>query len=293
MSLPRRFFLRLSALGTASLLLPLATTGCGASAVGLAPDLNPGGAGELLFFDAEGRLLQLQPGSHRVLVDAATPGGQPVVLGGFGLGTSQLNGPTSLALGPDGRIYVVDRGNGRVQVYAREGTHLGQLGRAGTGRGELAHPFGACVDAQGRVWVSDTLNHRLQRYDARGQWLDSPGEGVLQAPRGLALAPDGNLHVVEGGSAQVAVFSPEGTLLRRYGGRAEGMFSPRSVVVVPDGSSYVTDVTAAALFVFGVDGRLRERLLLSHAGLPAAPLHAALSPAGVLEIATLPAAAAA
>ncbi|MBF5040973.1 hypothetical protein FGE12_01115 [Aggregicoccus sp. 17bor-14] len=292
MSLPRRNFLRLSAFGAVSLVLPLASVGCGSPAVGILPDVHAGGDADLLFFDTRGRRVQLQPLANRVLVHAAE-GGEPVVLGRFGMGAGQLNGPTSLALGPDERVYVVDRGNARVQVFTRSGAYLGQLGRSGTGEGELAFPYGVAVAADGSVWVSDTLNHRLQRFEADGRALGAFAQGLLETPRGLAIAPDGYLHVVEGGSGRIAVVSPEGVVVSRYGGREDGLLSPRSIVAAADGCTYVTDVTAAVIFAFAADGRLRERIQLTRDGLPAAPVHAALTPSGVLEVATVPAAAAA
>jgi tripartite motif-containing protein 71 len=287
MQLARRSFLRLSALGTASLVLPLAGSGCaGTTAVAV----RPGGAGELLFFDAEGRLLELQPGAHRVLVHPALEGDPPAVLGGFGTGPAQLNGPTSLALGPEGRVAVADWGNGRVQVYSRTGQYLQQVGRRGSGQEELSSPFGVCVDDAGNLWVSDTLHHRVQRYAADGTWLDSVGEGELNAPLGLALGPEGQVHVVEAGGARVSVFSTSGVKMREYGGVEVGLLSPRAIAVDAEGTAYVTDATAAALFVFSAAGALRDRMLVTREGAPAAPLHVALGPTGALEVATLPAA---
>ena len=147
MQLDRRSFLRLSALGSAALVVPLGGAGCAGPS---AAAVRPGSAGELLYFDAEGRLLELQPASHRVLVHPVS-GGSPTVLGGFGTGPAQLNGPSSLAVGPDGRVYVADRGNGRVQIYDLDGRYHASIG----GPDVLSYPYGVCVDANNQLWVSD------------------------------------------------------------------------------------------------------------------------------------------
>ncbi len=96
------------------------------------------------------------------------------------------------------------------------------------------------------------------------------------------------MHAVEAGTGSIAVFSPSGTRVARYGGRELGLLSPRAIAVDAEGTSYVTDATAAALFVFSPDGSLRELLSLTRDGIPAAPLHVAVGPTGTLEVATLP-----
>lgn len=281
MQLARRSFLRLSALGSASLVLPLGS-GCGGPT---SVSVKPGAADELYFFDSEGRRLTLQPSRNRVLLQGTQ---SPTVIGGFGLDSAKLNFPTSLAVGADGRLFVADYGNGRVQVFDRHGRHLRQLGSAGSGPDQFTHAYGIALDDAGQLWVTDPLSHRVQRFTADGQWLGSVGEGELAAPLGIARGPGGRMHVVEAGSARVSVFSPSGTLLSRYGGRAQGMISPRSLAVDEDGTAWVTDATAAALFVFSPEGELLEHVTLTRDGAPASPVHVALGPDRTLEVATLP-----
>lgn len=44
-----------------------------------------------------------------------------MAFGEAGDGPGQLDRPTDLAIAPDGTAYVADFGNGRVQVFARDG----------------------------------------------------------------------------------------------------------------------------------------------------------------------------
>ena len=43
-----------------------------------------------------------------------------------GTGPGQFNGPHGIAVGLDRRVYVSDRGNGRIQVFDEEGNFLEQ-----------------------------------------------------------------------------------------------------------------------------------------------------------------------
>ena len=52
------------------------------------------------------------------------------------------------------------------------------------------------------------------------------GSHAFQRPYGLALDPQGNIHVATHGSNTVKVFTPEGTYVRSYGDYVEMHESP-------------------------------------------------------------------
>jgi NHL repeat len=62
-------------------------------------------------------------------------------------------------------LYVVERGNRRIQKLTAAGESLGVWGQSGAKPGQLADPWALAVDRMGRVHVVDTENHRVQRVD--------------------------------------------------------------------------------------------------------------------------------
>ncbi len=86
------------------------------------------------------------------------------------------------------------------------------------------------------------------------------GEGVLQAPRGLALAPDGSrLYVTDTGLNQVLVLDPKtGQVLDRWGeaGEGPGQFQePWGIGLAPDGGRiYVADTWNGRIQAFDAQG---------------------------------------
>ncbi len=86
-----------------------------------------------------------------------------------------FDGPKGIAVGPQGRVFVVDTENQVVRrIDPRSGTIEtiaggGPQARGGGGDGgpatqaELDRPHGVCVAADGAVYIGDTLNHRVRR----------------------------------------------------------------------------------------------------------------------------------
>src|SRR5688572_24882860 len=144
------------------------------------------------------------------------------VWGSGGSGDGQFNNPRGIALGVIGgktRLYVVDNGNHRVQVFTEYGEFIGKWGKQGNGEGEFWHPISItvhdgtherkilprlmslppldsfppgilsiCVEyiVTERVCVMDMLNQRVQFFDPEGKFLSQwpillPSDSTLPA----------------------------------------------------------------------------------------------------------------
>jgi DNA-binding beta-propeller fold protein YncE len=70
----------------------------------------------------------------------------------------------SIAVDAGGRLFVVDRGAGRIAVFGGDGAPRGaQLGM-GWGQGQLRYPGAVCIDPRSLVYVADRENNRVQVY---------------------------------------------------------------------------------------------------------------------------------
>jgi len=58
-----------------------------------------------------------------------------------------------LAVDASGNLFVTDWGNGRVQMFDKNGAFVRTIGRRGQGPGEYMSPSGIHFDAEGSVWV--------------------------------------------------------------------------------------------------------------------------------------------
>ena len=213
--------------------------------------LNPLGAREFYFFArkeipplgpaperaAPAPAAAAAPATARVGSIAPRPGGG-AILGRSPEGAPLLNQPKDLAVGPDGRVYVVESGAHRVTVFNPEGAIVASWGRQGTGDGEFQEPWGIAVAPSGEVYVADTWNHRVQKFDPDGRLLKKwgtladvrgaveQGQGQFWGPRDVAIGPDGLIYVTDTGNKRIQVFDAEGRPVRVFGGEgaAPGQF---------------------------------------------------------------------
>lgn len=141
---------------------------------------------------------------------------------GFGDGhaaQAKLAGPSSLAVAPDGTVYVADQGNSRIRAI-KDGVVTTFAGvEAGFADGPAAEarfnqPTCVVVAPDGAVLVADFGNHRVRRIAGGvvstvvgagepGAALGAPLATGLVNPHGIALEPDGALLIADLGNHRV------------------------------------------------------------------------------------------
>lgn len=104
----------------------------------------------------------------------------------------------SLAVAPDGSIYVMDTQVPALRKYAPDGSYIATFGREGEGPGEYKGPDGGlAVLDDGRVVLRDPRNGRLQVYSPTGEPLDTwPIRGNFNTSRPLVADTAGRVHTL-------------------------------------------------------------------------------------------------
>ncbi len=171
---------------------------------------------------------------------------------------SAFYGPRGVAIGPEGRVYVADTGNKRVQVFEPDGQFAFQWGGGGALEGYLDEPVGIAVGPDGAVYVADTWNRRVQVFDSAGnflrQWpIVGWDVGLPEEKPYLAVDAKGYVYVTDPGHYRVLVFDSLGDYVLSFGqyGLDDRSFAlPTGIAVAVDGSIYVTDAHGNRVLVF-------------------------------------------
>lgn len=204
--------------------------------------------------------------------------------GGAGYDNGNFREPRGIAFDAQGRAYVADTFNHRIQVFDPKGEFLFLFGEEGEGEGQFKEPNDLLVTPQGELVVLDTWNHRVQVFDLQGNFRYPFGPGFY-GPRGIALGPDGHLYITDTGSGMVKVFSLQGQPVRHWGGRGSRpgqLYEPVGIAVSAEGEVFVADTRNFRFVVYDLAGNPRRSWTLEDCGLPesAGEKHLCLTPEG-------------
>ena len=83
--------------------------------------------------------------------------------GSLGAGPGQLGQPHALAMDSQGRLYVGDRDNNRIQIFDQEGKLLGQMKQFG-------RPSGIAIDRNDTIYVTDSESKNKKEYGHNPDW---------------------------------------------------------------------------------------------------------------------------
>ncbi len=198
--------------------VPWAITGL-ATPLGLA--VGPDGLVDIL--DITPSVTVIDPRTASVVRSWGQQGAGP---GQFDLTRADDNpGFGGIAVAPDGRVYVADGSNHRVQVFEPDGTFVRQFGSFGTGLGELGSIESIVLGPDRSVYVLDASLNALSKFTEEGKFVwrleasafGSELPGLMHYP---GVRPDGKVVITCEGCRGDRIIDPET-------GRIVGDFVPQ------------------------------------------------------------------
>ncbi|MBT3022617.1 MAG: hypothetical protein KUF77_01450 [Candidatus Thiodiazotropha sp. (ex Lucina aurantia)] len=223
--------------------------------------------------------------SNNQVVKITPSGAQTIVAGtgdrGFsgdgGLAVdARLDIPSDVELGPNGNIYIADKGNHRIRMVDKNGmisTIAGNGERGFSGDegaaidASLESPSAIIISSDGTLYFADTGNHRIRRISVDGMISTFAGNGVggysgdgsdaistsLYFPNGLSFGPNDSVFIVDGRNNRIRKVGRQGIISTVAGNGQQGdegdhgpaivaqLNNPSAVTVLDNGSFYIAD----------------------------------------------------
>lgn len=190
--------------------------------------------------------------------------------GANGSGDGQLKSPGDVVVDAQGNLWVVDKGNNRVQKFDSTGKFLAKFGSLGAGDGQFNRPTAIAIAANGDLLVTDAGNGRVQRFSSAGAYLSkfgSKGTGNGQftgsGPEGIAIDTAGNIWVSDTYGGRLQKFSSAGSFIKSVATKGSGtgqLGEPTGIDVDPSGNVWVADWQNNRVSVFNSNGEFVKQI---------------------------------
>ncbi|GAW28528.1 hypothetical protein JDF658_21600 [Carboxydocella sp. JDF658] len=210
--------------------------------------------------DENGRVYVTDSAHHRVVV-FDQKGRELRSFGQYGSASGQLDYPVGIAV-RQGRIWVAELGNARIQVFDQAGNSQG-IARLKTPQPFV--PTALCLDNQGNLYVVNKAKQEIECFDAQGRlaWAFGGDQmtGVLSFPMGLAVKGNGQVLIADSGNGRLLIYNPATGLVRIVDGGEQRWFSnPRGITVDEQGRVYVAEAMQNTVIVLDEKLQLSARL---------------------------------
>ncbi len=150
-------------------------------------------------------------------------------------GAGALSGTHDIDLDDSGRMYVADTHNGRVAIFAMQGTR-GEL--VGSLSERLSGPEGVLVHPNGMVYVAGAWSNNVVAFRDGKVAYELKG---LSAPHDLEVAPDGRIWLADAGNDRILLLSGSLEVIGELSGPPFHFDGVRYLDVMPDGTLVAAD----------------------------------------------------
>ena len=127
--------------------------------------------------------------------------------GGKGQGKGQFSTPRGICIDPEGKVYIADYSNHRIQVFHKDDSFAYSFDCQSS-------PWGLAFDLQGCLHVAAYGSNCIHVFTPEGTLITSYGTGTLSTPAGIAINAEGYIAISQWKSpGSLWIYSPDHTLI--------------------------------------------------------------------------------
>lgn len=163
--------------------------------------------------EERGRLYVSDVLKHEVVVFGLANGEKLFSFGGAGSEPGKLFGPQGIAIDREGRVFVAEQFNARVQVFDGEGKHLYMFGSRGDAEFQFEGPRGLTFDRYGDLYVAEARKAALMVFSPDGSPLTMIGGGGrtthqlgFSMPTSVFIDGGQRLYISDGMNRRIAIW---------------------------------------------------------------------------------------
>ena len=161
-----------------------------------------------------------------------------------GTHSSTLSSPMGVAIDLQGKIFVCDRLNHRIQILSSDFKFFGEFGSKGDASNMFRYPNDVAFDRQGNIYIADSGNSCVKVFTPSLELLRVIGNcsgktGELHEPVCLCIDGDDFLYVADLALKKVVVYDCEGNFQCTFG----QFMQPQSIAVDDKGHVYIIDTS--------------------------------------------------
>ncbi len=182
------------------------------------------------------------------------------------VGEGVLADPHGICVGPDNRVYVVDRETHVVVCLSAEGRvqlTLGNMNRPSPKQSGTPFnlPTGVALSSEGDIYIADGYgNSTIHKYSSTGSLNFSWGgqgihPGQFNLPHGICVDAEDRVYVADRENNRVQVFDEEGDFIKQW----QDLTGPSDVAVDKDGNLYVSELEGRRVSVLSYGGDVLAR----------------------------------